>query len=172
MILARKITRSKWAGAADGPGEPIPADAVTVDLRTSQNTLSFWACDSEEPHALEQAVLALAAGVDRVDKLDLTWLLESQVTNEQLKVKETPGNTPVDGLRSRHRDVAELDYVRLGKVARLIQGSLVNKRFRRFTKKEVLGVLVDAVQEGSVQLEDLKDDVREEVEKKLNQPPK
>ncbi len=42
MFLARKITQAKWRpkeGFADGE---IAADAVNADLRTQDNSLSFW----------------------------------------------------------------------------------------------------------------------------------
>ena len=42
MFLIRKIARAKWESKDDLSKEEIPADAVTVDLRTSDNVLSFW----------------------------------------------------------------------------------------------------------------------------------
>ena len=61
MFLARKITQAKWrpkAGFAEGE---IAADAVTVDLKTQDNSLSFWRCPTETTQDLEKAVLAIAA---------------------------------------------------------------------------------------------------------------
>ena len=47
-VLARKISRAKWEATKDlGDGE-IQADAVSADLRTMGNTLSFWRCASRK----------------------------------------------------------------------------------------------------------------------------
>ena len=60
-VLARKISRAKWEATKDlGDGE-IQADAVSADLRTMGNTLSFWRCASASDDALGRTVLAMAA---------------------------------------------------------------------------------------------------------------
>ena len=72
MFLARKITRAKWVSADLDSGE-IPADAVTADLRTKNNTLSFWQCGDGTEEGLNEAVLALAAAGQRVENIDIVW---------------------------------------------------------------------------------------------------
>ena len=51
MFLARKISLAKWSKKQE-QGElaedEIPADAVTADLRTQDNKLSFWRCGDGE----------------------------------------------------------------------------------------------------------------------------
>jgi hypothetical protein len=47
-VLARKTTRAKWQPKPDLAEGEIAADAVTVDSRTTGNTLSFWRCLSAE----------------------------------------------------------------------------------------------------------------------------
>ncbi len=71
MYLVRKINHAKWErtnGLAPGG---IPADAVTVDLRTMNNSLSFWRYTGDHYEGLCEAVLALAAGFERLDKADV-----------------------------------------------------------------------------------------------------
>lgn len=80
MFLARKITRAKWdTGQGLSAGE-ISADAVTSDLRTKENTLSFWNCRTETNGDVEDAVLAIAAAGDRLDRLDVVWLAYDELT--------------------------------------------------------------------------------------------
>ena len=80
--LARKINRAKWQ-ARDGlrPGEPS-AD-VLGDLKTAGHKLSVWQCGPDEAHpgrvALKSVVLAIAAGMDRIDKVDLAWIGEEEL---------------------------------------------------------------------------------------------
>jgi hypothetical protein len=100
-VLARKITRAKWDttdGLADGE---IGADAVTADLRTIGNRLSFWTCTTPTDRELQDTVLALATAGDRLDKLDITWLSEQAVHGQGLALMATEGNTPVASLRNR-----------------------------------------------------------------------
>ena len=116
MFLARKIARAKWA-AKDGLSESeIPADAVTADLKTQQNSLSFWRCPSDEKHDIEEAVLAIAAAGDRVDRLDIVWIADEELQADGQSLKDTAGRTPVTDMVAMHVDVSRLDYVRLGNV--------------------------------------------------------
>ena len=57
MFLARKITRAKWDTGQELSAGEISADAVTSDLRTKENTLSFWRCRTETNGDVEDAVL-------------------------------------------------------------------------------------------------------------------
>lgn len=166
-VLARKITRAKWE-RADGLAEgEVAADAVTVDLRTSGNTLSFWTCTIPSEEELRETVLALAANAERLDKFDIAWLDEAAVCSAGLATNPTDGDTPVLTLRARHVDVEKLDYVRLGKVADLLVAALALNHHKRMTKKEVLEILKAAVLDRRVALDDLKNGVRVEVEKAL-----
>ena len=49
----------------------IAADAVTADLRTSGNALSFWRCGSAAATEVER--VALATAPPETASTDLTW---------------------------------------------------------------------------------------------------
>lgn len=150
MFLARKINLAKWNPQSTVEEGEIAADAVTVDLRTTGNTLSFWRCDGVDDMRLKEVVLALAAGSDRIDKFDIAWLPEQEATSQGLRVVDTDGNTPVARLVNRHADIERLDLVRLSKVARLIQSAVSEGHFRRLTRAEVQQVLITAVDAGDL----------------------
>jgi hypothetical protein len=170
-VFARKISRAKWGPKEDlGPGE-IAADAVTVDLRTTGNALSFWTCTTPTPQELKETVLALATNAERLDRFDVAWLTENEVLAQGLAARPTLGDTPIAALRDRHIDVEKLDYDRLGRVARLIVAALANDQHRRMSKKEVLDLVVDAVRGRKVSPHELKAQVRVEVEEALGGPP-
>jgi hypothetical protein len=161
-LLARKISRAKWE-LTDGIGDgEIPADAVTADLKTNRNALSFWTCNEED---LKSVVLALAAGSDRIDKLEIAWIKRDVVLSEGLVLDGTLGNTPYVGMRSQHVDSTGLDLMRLGTVARLISEALSAKQYLRMTMKEVRMLIAQAVDGQRVLLEELKPKVREDIEK-------
>ena len=167
-VFVRKVTRAKWErreGLAEGE---IPSDAVSADLRTNGNTLSFWTCGSPAPAEIEETVLALATSADRVDRMDVAWIADTSVREQNLATEATEGRTPVAALRGRHVDVVRLDVHRLVKVASLVANALEQGQHRRLTKRDVVEVVAKAVREGLVVLADLQDDVRAEVEKGLN----
>lgn len=87
MFLARKITRAKWVDAHLNSGE-IPADAVTVDLRTRNNTLSFWQCGDATEEELDEAVLALAAAAQRVESIDIVWLSYDELHRDWMSLQD------------------------------------------------------------------------------------
>ena len=167
-VLTRKISRAKWEASEElGEGE-IQADAVSSDLRTSGNTLSFWRCASSDDDALRRAVLALAAAAERVDRIDVAWLAVASVDENGIAHEDTPGNTPVTSLRDEHVDLVRLDLKRLGKVAELIAEAVGNGNHKRLTKKKVVEIVVQSVKDNLVAVDDLEPKVQEEVRKVLD----
>ena len=167
MYMARKISRAKWDAKRNikrGLREAeVSADAVTGDLRTRENTLSFWRCPTEANGDIENAALAIAAAGDRLDKLDIVWLADSELLTDGHTLKETEGRTPVTDLAKRHVDICELDYVRLGKVALRVAAAVGNERCRCLTKNHVRRLLITAIQRERISLEELSDGLQAEI---------
>ena len=167
MFLARKITRAKWGPNRELSTDEISADAITSDLRTQDNSLSFWQCGIAEPVKLEEAALAIAAARNSVDRLDIIWLADDELQDDGQTLKITQGRTPVIELAKLHVDVCRLDYIRLGKIARSIVGAIKEKRCQRLTKTRVKMLLTTAVGQGRIDIDDLEDKVQIEVLKTL-----
>ena len=165
MFLARKISRAKWDAKEGLSKGEISADAVTADLRTRENKLSFWRCGSETE--VEDAALAIAAASDRVDKIDIVWVDEDELKTDGQILKNTKGRTHVTELIDRHVDICRLDYVRLGKVAHRVMTAIKNKQCTRLNKRRVTEILVAAVEQGRVNLDGLQEGVQKEVNKSL-----
>ena len=167
MFLARKIARVKWDAArnsARGLAEgEISADAVTADLRTRDDTLSFWQCATDANDEVEDAVLAIAAAGERLDRLDVVWLAVEDLQEDGHTLRDSAGRTPVADLVERHVDICKLDYVRLGKVAQRVDGAIRHERCRRFTKGRVKELLSTAVGQGRINPEALADSLRGEI---------
>ena len=168
MFLARKITRAKWTHKRGGlaKGE-IAADAVTADLRTQDNALSFWRCPTEDGDDIEKAALAIAAARDSVDKIEIVWLVEDELRDDGQYLEDTKGQTPVLELTGLHVDVCRLDYVRLGNVADHIIRAIEKKRYRRLSKRCVTNLLATAVKQKQVKIACLPDKVQMAVQKLL-----
>jgi len=170
-VFARKVShRAKWEEAEGLEAGEISSDAVTRDLPTLNNELSFWSCSSAEDSELHETVLAVAANGDRLDRMDVVWLERADVETAAVTVRPSPqhANTPVETIKNRHVDFARLDLVRLGKIATLMRDAVVGRGCKRFAKDEVLKVLVKAVRDGRLKLEQLKTDLRSKVEAGLS----
>jgi hypothetical protein len=165
-VLARKITRAKWDARGELADGEIPADAVTVDLRTTGNTLSFWSCDAGTDVGLKAALIALATGAEHIETIDIAWVTQQDLEQKELEVLPTEGETPVASLRARHVDVVRLDLVRHGIVARIVSLAVANHHVR-WRRPEVRAALVDAVRGELVSLEDVKPTLRNEVTQAL-----
>lgn len=160
MYLAGKITLSKWEAQHGLSEEEIAADAVTADLRTQGNSLSFWRCRTETDGDVEKAVLAIAAAGRRVDKIDMIWLADGELRKDNQMLENTEAKTPAKGVDDIHFDVCRLDYVRLGKIARCVVNAIRQKRYRRFTRKHVERLLATAVEQGRIDFDELDDGIK------------
>lgn len=166
--LVRKITRTKWEPTEALAADEIPADAVTVDLRTTSNTLSFWMLDMPSNDAeIRSIVLALVTGAERIDRMDVTWIARDTLDAQNISLAPSDGRTPVESLRSKHVDATKIDLIRLCGVATQIAEALRLSQYRRYTKKELVQIIVEAIRDKRVSIDDLAPKVREEVEKKL-----
>ena len=168
MFLVRKITRAKWDSNSELSVGEISADAVTSDLRTQRNSLSFWRCRAETNGDVEDAALAIAATRDHIDKIDIVWLADDELRADGQRLRNSEGRTPVTELVGLHVDVDCLDYVRLGRIARRIVTAVEEKRYRRITRARVKKLLADAVEQGRVKLAGLQTSVQAEVQKSLD----
>lgn len=93
--LVRKITRIKWDVAEGLAKSEIPADAISVDLRTKSNALSFWQCASESSDDIAEVALALAAAGGNIGPMDLVWLprkLSARVSSIKTLLETRPYN--------------------------------------------------------------------------------
>jgi len=167
VFLIRKITRAKWGdrhnaqrGLAEGE---ISADAVTADLRTREDTLSFWQCPTEAHSDIESTALAIAAAGQELDKMDIVWLPDIELLTDGQTLQDTDGRTPVADLVKRHMDICHLDYVRLGKVAERILAAIENKRCCRLKKARVKELLVAAIQQGRIDPDQLQERLRSDI---------
>ena len=162
--LVRKVSLSKWQpkfGVIEGE---IPADALSADLRTFENALSFWKIESpQDANEIGQVALALIANADKVDRMDLTWIKRESLDSKGIQMNSTEGNTPVKCLKNLHVDVSCLDMVRCSKIASIISESIHCQWIIRFTKKDLLKLITGALRGELLSIEDLNHKVREAV---------
>lgn len=167
--LVRRIGRAKWDQKKELPANSIGADAVTSDLRTNGNELSFWVCEANSGEELKEVVLAMASGNDRPDRIDIAWFDASFLEKENVAIEHSEGRTPVADLRKRHVDAVRLDLSALGKIATHFATAIRDKeQFKRLQPREVIGLLRDAVLADRLKLDDLADKLHQSVEEAID----
>jgi len=164
-FLVRKVSRAKWDPSPALEKGEISADAVTGDLRTTGNTLSFWRCETASEAELEGVFLALAAVADDVATMDIAWIEESEVIAAALPHTDTPGRTPVASMIDRHVDLERLSLRRLSVVAELLSSSIAHEKHKRLPRAKITRLLADAVKRNLVELDQLQDRTRAAVER-------
>ena len=163
MFLVRAITRAKWNAANELSAGEIPADAVTIDLRTRGNSLSFWRCPTDTDVGAEEAALAIATARERLDRLDIVWLSDEDLQADGQSLNDTEGRTPVTDMADMHVDVSHLDYVRLGRVADRVAEAIESGRYRRLSRASVRRLIEAAIAQGRIDIETLSERLRSEV---------
>ena len=125
--FARKITISKWPLNENGDIpelENIPADAITSDLRTTGNTLSWWLVENNK----DQAVLVAMAVAQSKEKFSTTRILmiPQEELTENFELENTEVETMITELKGCHYDMKNMDYEKIGKLGKLIYSRLKN----------------------------------------------
>lgn len=120
----RKVTPAKWNGEIpdDGNYLKLGTDGVTNCCRTTENELSIWKTESNDPQSDENKTLiaAIATGSDRPATMDFIFISDEELEKNNLSLKVKPGKIPIESMRNLHRDIENLDIDKLGRVGILI----------------------------------------------------
>jgi len=168
-MLARKVSKAKWESFIGVDDSAITADAVTCDLRTTNNDLSVWHIEEFTDAELHEAVLAIVSCQERLDSFDLAALDEEEIVARGLKVEKTEGGarTPVDDLHERHHDIRCLTYDDLRPLAEAVISSFRRNQVKRITAGKILDIVVEAIRAGRLELCNLRKEIREGATKRL-----
>ncbi|MGY6136920.1 hypothetical protein ACWYAC_14540 [Acinetobacter baumannii] len=159
-IFVRKISKAKWPSeeeiaekALDSEIIPfVRADALTTCLKTSQNTLSFWAVENCTDAEIEKAILALITNtkLERLNRIQIVYFSKEDVDSLGLPIAVTEGDTIIESLSKLHNDLVDLNYEKLGKVSQLIISSLRSESVRTYNERKLKDMLLKAINEGIV----------------------
>lgn len=158
-LFVRKIARAKWDDATRV--DLVKADAITGCLRTTQNTLSLWKIDTEEE--LKTALLDIVSCHDKPDTVDLVYFDEGELAEKKLDIDNVVGDTLVEHRKMKHYDIISLDYSKLAAVADIILCAKKKARIKRYSKKEIIELLKDAIAQGNIKPDNLKEQMKKEV---------
>lgn len=165
MFLARKITLKKWENSITSRLLYTAADAITADLRTSNNRLSLWQCREIDKSSQDiiDTVLAMGSAADQINKMDIVLLADEELRKDSQVIEYSPAETPVVDLSIQHADLCEMNYRLLGRLAYRINDAVRDERCFRFSKEEVVKILRDANQNERLNTARLSDRIKRTV---------
>ena len=163
MFFVRTFSPAKWKPRDHLAAGEIAADAVTIDLRTTDDALSVWRCEKGDETDLDEVVLAIAAGRERLDRCFVVCLSGEELEEDGVLWTPSAGRTPVSDLAGRHADLWRLDYARLGLVARRMQVAIGVGRTHRLTKQRVRELLLAAVAQDRVDADQVHERLRSDL---------
>ncbi len=156
-----RITKRKWdkINVVWLKENEIQADPLG-DLRISDGNLSVWHIEDDKSN-LDEIIVALAVTRDNFDKFEYALIENEALEQARIdKVKE-PGNTPFSNANHWHRDLVELT---VNKISNLIDIVFNDIEKVRVPKKEVQEKIKKAVSRKSIDLNKLKDSMRQKIE--------
>ncbi|MCK8143374.1 hypothetical protein MW871_15895 [Flavobacterium sp. I-SCBP12n] len=158
-ILVRRINRAKW-DQVDISNDDSSADAITLCLKTSNNDLSTWLVDSEAE--IDTAILALITGSrqENLSTIHIVYFDETVITEKSLSLNSTLGDTIINSLTNKHRDISELTYSKLGSVKEIVLDCLRNNRFKTITRSNLKKMLVKSIEDGLIEKTSLSEELQ------------
>jgi len=150
--------------------DDIRADAVTMCLRTNNDTLSVWQCRSTNED-IREVMLAIASTMDPIETMNVVLIKKTDLNANSIAFEGTPQETetPIKELSNRHFTLINLTAEQLCSLARQIATNVrQNIDIYRFTQKKLLTFMANAVEDGRLRLNQFYDNAaRLKVEKKL-----
>lgn len=168
-LLVRKIDKSKWLQNNIIADEDVSADAITICLKTSENTLSVWKVSTEND--IEEAILAMVSGGDHLECIDIITIDCQQIASDRINCVQSleQSVTRVRDLKNAHYDIVDLSYRKLGVISQYIvdcfkKGQITNRceegKVVRYTEGYLKGIIQKAINKGRLKKEDLPDSIQ------------
>lgn len=166
----RRIARAKWTlldKSSDEVIENYRADAIANDMRTFDNTLSFWRAESMDPEDFEPVIVINSLLGDNIKKLDLLCIPEESLLGFDLV--QVDGNTIVYEYKGLHYNLVSLTIKRLIDFARdivLNELCLVDSHpeyIWRVTENQQYELIENWLLTGKISFDDLKKTQKENI---------
>lgn len=127
------------------------ADALMA-LSVDGDELSFWEVEESE---LGQAALAWNSSRDKVTDVFVAYLDTNEI-EKKIDTNNEQGNTVIEDLKSKHRNLINLNFWSIGFLSEHLTSQIRNKRYVYFDEDDVNQLFFDAIDKGRLNLELLK----------------
>lgn len=154
-VLVRKVSAAKWKKLPADDADDVAADAVTGGcIRTTDDTLSFWATSSNDEAVMRSGpLLAIAMMGQRADTFHAVVVTTEELDQLEIAWARTAGRTPVTDLRNTHVDAACLRMTTIMRLARLIATKVRGDEVVTVTRKQVVDLIAAGVRAGRVDVD-------------------
>lgn len=169
MKYIRKIDSiGRW----DGTTEPLydgafcTGDILLADLKTTHNTLSIWAYNTDEEK--EEVLAAIALTREHIDRLAYVIMDGDKI--RELGIPLNPEEGVSDGITrreilQRHANLSQIDFWRLGFVAEYISELAAKKdEHSQLSDKKVYMLIEKHIANNNIDLTQVNGRLRESIE--------
>lgn len=174
MYYIRKLSNNpnlEKVKNAEDIGE-LDADILKQELGTTDNSLSFWKCDTLEK--MEDTIKAILLSTTGIKTSQFFILSDDIIDKYGFKMDDTqPGITGYKGFEQLHINMTELTYSKIGKVLQMLNEVFKNpQNTLKLDRDKVKAYIIEVKQAGLLNEEVLKDGLRKEIDKycKVNNP--
>ncbi|HIE8673090.1 hypothetical protein [Klebsiella variicola] len=139
----RSVKSDFWEGELPEGGHlSMSVDGITNCCQTSSNALSIWKTDSLDVYDdnNKRLLAAIALIYDKPRPLTFVFLSDEELSSIGVTLQETPGATPVEDYKEKHRDICKLTLDSIGKLAWIIHEKVNSDDYYNLvTEDEVSG---------------------------------
>lgn len=162
-LFLLKITKRKWDKLPFGwlKANEVQGDPLG-DLRIQDGTLSVWHIEDNHSN-LKLIITALASNRDRFDKFDYGLFDQTLLDEIDIKIKETPGKTPIESVNLFHRDLTQLT---INKTATLVNAIFDSLQKKRVLGEEIESLIRDGVKKSLIDLRKVKKSMKGRIQSK------
>lgn len=133
MYYIRKFENNLWHQYDYGNTKKISSDAITISLKTTSKTLSFWQI-TDLSLINKEGLLAILGSMDSIDKIDVMIFERQELEDAGFTLQDSPGKTSITSLKHLHTNIVEIDLSLLSDFAHIF----ANKLHEEETKKKAL----------------------------------
>ena len=157
--LVRRLKNGTWLASTDGESGDLRSDALK-NFNTTNNKLSVFEIDGSV-YSAERMAIAVAARSQRLEQVDYIEF-EHQIAFElEILLDETAGDTPDQEANKLHRD---LQIGSTKKLCALAEAIYRTSKPQRVSKPNVAKLLLNAIDDGLIDLKCLEVSMRKELE--------
>ena len=170
MYYIRRLSKEKNAFRLKdaASAREIESDFLGQELRTSQNTLSVWRCNSLETEDLDQTIKAALFSSNGIITTKLIVLCEDEIMAAGIQVNDAPGKTGYAGLASLHSNFCNLTYERIGSFLDVSLGACKkSERVLTVQKNAFQEMIVDAHKNGKLIFTEMPEHLAKEAKRLL-----
>ena len=140
MLIARNIRKGRWdREAPDGVSGPC-ADALTKDLATQSDKMSWWIADE----STERIATAIASTRESISNVDLAIVEIDDIKRLNIAWEFTKGKTPYPAANDQHCDLFNLSAYSVACLAEHVHS--VRDHITRFREDKILSLLKAAIE--------------------------